>query len=341
MVVTNSLTGGGAERSMNLVSNELVRRNWTVSLVPINNSPADKVIPRCEIFPLKRKWKGGIKNTLLAFFAFNHVVKAWKPDLIILNCDLPELFGAMLPKRHKFIVIEHASNPWGNRAPLGKLVRKILKVRKAQWVAVSSHLTIWPGKWNPDVFLSNPLMPASRRDLQFQTLKRLVFVGRLSPEKRPKDAILIAKESKFSLVMIGDGLLRDELEEVVNREALDVDFKGRLEDPWEEVQAGDLILVPSAFEGDGLVVIEAIQRGIPILISDIPDFRRFKIYEANYCARVEEFIHKVRFFTNDLTQLVVPQDISELIITSRSIEAVGDAWVTFLERRIFPVNSKS
>jgi hypothetical protein len=118
MVVTNSLTGGGAERSMNLMCNELIRRNWTVSLVPINDSPADKVTPTCEIFALKRDWNSGIKNTLLAFLAFSRAVRIWKPDLIILNCDLPELFGAMLVRKQKFVVIEHASNPWGSRVPL-------------------------------------------------------------------------------------------------------------------------------------------------------------------------------------------------------------------------------
>ena len=334
MVVTNSLTGGGAERSMNLMCNELTRRNWTVSLVPINDSPADKVTPSCEIFALKRDWKSGIKSTLRAFFAFNRAVKTWKPDLIILNCDLPELFGAMLVKKQNFVVIEHASNPWGSRVPLGKLVRKILKIKKAQWAAVSSHLTIWPGKWKPDVFLSNPLVPTSRRDLQFQPLKRLVFVGRLSPEKRPNDAIRIAKESKHNLVVIGDGLLRAELEDKVSREALDVYFLGRLEDPWVELKSGDLLLVPSAFEGDGLVVIEALQRGIPILISDIPDFRRFGFSETNYCVGVEGFVRKIEFFRNDLTQLVVPKDVSDLIVTPRSIEVVGDLWITFLEGRI-------
>ena len=36
MVVTNSLAGGGAERSMNLLVNELASRGMALSLVPIN-----------------------------------------------------------------------------------------------------------------------------------------------------------------------------------------------------------------------------------------------------------------------------------------------------------------
>jgi glycosyltransferase involved in cell wall biosynthesis len=330
MIVTNSLTGGGAERSMNLVCNELTRRKWTVSLVPINEGASDRVIPKCEVFELKRDWQGGLVKTLIAFLAFNRVVRSWKPDLIVLNCDLPELFGALLLKKQKFVVIEHASNPWGGRTDLGKVVRKILKFRKAKWAAVSSHLTIWPEMSEPGACLPNPLMPASRTDFQNITLNRLVFVGRLSPEKRPINAIEIAKESKYKLVMIGEGLLRSELEKVVNREGLDVDFLGRLQDPWELIGSGDLLLIPSAFEGDGLVVIEALQRGLPILLSDIPDFRRFGFPERNYCVGIDEFVHTLKIFANDLSPLIVATDISESIVKPRSINVVGDVWVDFL-----------
>lgn len=332
MVVTNSLSGGGAERSMNLVCNELTRRKWTVSLVPINSSPPDKVIPNCEIFQLGREWQGGIIKTILAIRAFNCTVKFWKPDVIVLNCDLPELFGAMLIGKHNLVVLEHASNPWGQRVLLGKIVRKILEVRKTNWAAVSSHLTIWPGKKKPIVCLYNPLISMSSRNLQnqCQPLNRLAFIGRLSSEKRPIDAIQIAKQSKQKLVIIGEGLLRAELERKVQHESLNVDFLGRLDEPWAEIRVGDLLIIPSAFEGDGLVVIEALQLGLPILVSDINDFRRFGFSEINYCKGVDDFVGKIEVFANDLSLLVVSSEISESILKSRSIEIVGDTWEAFL-----------
>ena len=336
MVVTNSLTGGGAERSMNLVCNELTRRNWTVSLVPINESPPDKVVPNCEVFQLGREWKSGVRNTVLAFLAFNHIVKSWKPDLIVLNCDLPEFFGALLMGKQKFVVLEHASNPWGQRVVLGKLIRRVLQARKANWAAVSSHLTIWPGRKKPDACLHNPLMSVPNRILQNEilVLNRLMFIGRLSPEKRPIDAIQIARKSKQKIVVIGEGPLRAELEKKVQDEILSVDFLGRLDEPWAEIKVGDLLIIPSAFEGDGLVVIEALQRGLPILVSDINDFRRFGFPESNYCKTVDDFVQKIEIFKNDLSPLIVPIEISESILKLRSIEIVGDAWEVFLNNTI-------
>lgn len=332
MIVTNSLSGGGAERSMNLVCNELTRRNWTVSLVPINISPPDKVDPKCEIFQLGRDWQGGIIKTILALVAFNRTVNFWKPDVIILNCDLPELFGSLLIGKHNLVVLEHASNPWSKRMVLGKVVRRILEVRRTKWAAVSSHLTIWPYGKKPAVCLSNPLIFASNRNLQnrIQALNRITYIGRLSPEKRPIDAIDIAKKSKLKLTIIGEGQLRAELENRVLDEKLNVDFLGRLDEPWTEIKVGDLLIVPSASEGDGLVVIEALQLGLPILVSDISDFRRFGFSESNYCKTVDDFVRKIEIFKSDLSPLVVSREISDPILKPRSIEIVGDTWEVFL-----------
>ena len=43
MIVTNSLSGGGAERSMNIVSNEMHMRKWPTILVALNSGPRDLV----------------------------------------------------------------------------------------------------------------------------------------------------------------------------------------------------------------------------------------------------------------------------------------------------------
>ncbi len=47
-IVTNSLSGGGAERAMNLVCAELsesLKNEIEITLVPINNGPKDLVEP--------------------------------------------------------------------------------------------------------------------------------------------------------------------------------------------------------------------------------------------------------------------------------------------------------
>ena len=334
MIVTNSLTGGGAERSMNLVCNELTKRGWSVSLMPINSGPPDLIVPTCEVFPLDRKWKDGIKKTMLALKDMNLIVKSWRPDIIILNCDLPELFGVFLLGKHHLVAIEHTTNPWAQRLILGRIVRRILTFRMVTWVAVSTHLTIWPSGSKPSEVLQNPVTPS--REINSHTtngsINRLVYLGRLSSEKRPELALEIALSTCLKIVVIGEGVMRNKLEHQAMRESIKANFLGRVDNPWLEVQAGDLLIVPSAFEGDGLVVLEGLQHNIPMLLADIPDFRRFRLPDKNYCANLSDFVTRIGDFKDRPEELRVPIALTKSLLVERNLEVIGSAWEAFLEQ---------
>ena len=334
MIVTNSLTGGGAERSMNLVANELSRRGWAVSLVPINAGPPDIVTPICEVFPLERKWKGGVWGTVAAMKRFNGIVGSWNPDVLVLNCSLPELFGTILIRKSQLVVVEHASAPWGFRTVLGRVVRRLLQGRKTIWVAVSSHLKIWPNQKSPFCIMQNPAIPLTQGVLNLpkSEIKRLVFIGRLSPEKRPEIALELAHRSVIDLVVIGDGDLRASLEERALTMATKVIFRGQISNPWLEIQSNDLLIIPSLFEGDGLVVIEALQRNVPMLLAEIVGFRRFGFPEVNYCVDVDEFCAKVEAYRTDISKLLIHSEIADKITSPRSLQLVGDSWEAFLNQ---------
>lgn len=336
MIVTNSLTGGGAERSMNIVSNELTRRGWSVALVPINSSEPDLVNPNCEIFALDRQWRGSILNTLSAYSKFNRVVRSWKPDVLVLNCDLPELFGALLLRKQFIVIVEHINFAWSGRVIFGKIIRNILAMRGGVWVAVSSHLGIWPTGKPPYAVLQNPLTPSIEtieKTAVASHLERLVYIGRLtSLQKRPQFMLEIGAAIGIGVEIIGDGLMRDTLQEEVATKDLRVNFSGQVRDPWSRIQPGDLLIIPSAYEGDGLVVVEGMQKGVPMLLSDIPDFRRFNLPERNYCRTVGDFITRIDEYREELHLLVVPEDIEGPILASRSPEVVGDSWERFLKQ---------
>jgi glycosyltransferase involved in cell wall biosynthesis len=333
MFVTNSLTGGGAERAMNLASNELSRRDWAIALVPINSGPSDFIEPVSEVFPLGRKWRGGFLGTVYSFIQFNIVVRSWKPDVVVLTCDLPEFFGAFLLASKKLVIVEEASYPWGTRENFGRIVRKMLAIRQVRTIAASSHLKIWPNRVLPDAVIENAITPFDvshgPRGVDCETM-RLNFIGRLSAEKRPDWFIEVCKIGGFKGRVIGDGVMKQVLIDNVNTKGVDVEFSGFLKDPWAVLQEKDLLIAPSAFEGDGLVVIEAIKHGVPLLISDIPDFRRFRLPERNYCKDVPAFVRRASDYMNKLNELVVPGNVAIEILESRSTDTVGDKWEAFL-----------
>jgi glycosyltransferase involved in cell wall biosynthesis len=253
---------------------------------------------------------------------------------VILNCDLPELFGALLLKKKTLVVVEHSSLAWSTRPSPGKAVRKILKMRGAIWVAVSPKLKIWPTGESPKEVIQNPLMPPVEKAAPSPSnspVKRLVFIGRLTPEKQPERIIEIGKHTALPVEVIGDGFLLDSLKKKANSEALPVTFHGRMRNPWSFLTVGDLLLVPSSSEGDGLVVVEGMREGVPLLLSDILDFRRFELPARNYCRSVNDFVERINEYKADVQALVVPSEISEPILQSRSPQVVGNTWVKFLE----------
>lgn len=336
MILTNSLTGGGAERSMNLVCNELAKRGWPIALVPINAGPNDEVIPTCEVFPLERKWQGTLANTASAIWRLNKEVKVWNPDVIVLNCDLPELFGALLLSHRQLIAVEHINRPWITRLTLGRIVRQILKFRKVKWVAVSAHLSIWPTGEIPDSVVLNSISTASiqvhskSNPTRSNEIRRLFFVGRLAPQKRPDWLLEIGKQTNLPMEVIGEGLMRSSLEDRARQFEVKANFRGQITQVWEQVVDGDLLIVPSEYEGDGLVVIEGIQKGLPMLLADIPDFRRFGLPDKNYCKDVNDFTKRIDSFRTNQVELLVPEDISRKILASRSMMAVGNMWEDYI-----------
>ena len=337
MFVTNSLSGGGAERAINLVVNELVVRNVEVSLVPINAGQEDSVKPTCPIFHVQRTWKSGLIQTAFSLIRFNSIVRVWKPDVLVLNCDIPELFGLLSFNRSKIIVVEHANPAWSTRPTFGKLIRNLMRLRKPKWVAVSEHLRIWPWNENPDRILVNSII--FNDDIQNKKsavnhasqVKRLLYVGRLaSAQKRPQIVIEVAASTGLPVLFIGDGEMRVPLEELASNFGVSAEFAGYRINPWEIFQGGDLLIVPSAWEGDGLVVVEALLNNTPLLLSDIQDFKRFNLPASAYCRSAEEYVNKIKN-SESIREFVIPATNAASVLRTRSIAMVGDNWIDLLK----------
>lgn len=344
MIVTNSLSGGGAERSMNLLCNILTSRGWTVSLIPINSSNEDLVELDCQVFPINRIWKGGVVNSFKSFWSFNQIVHDWNPEIVILNCDLPELFGALMLSRKQLIAVEHINHPWKGRRLLGRIVRFILRLRSVKWIAVSNHFFIWPGNKSPAKVIKNSINQGSHKvssNLFMErniALKRLIFIGRLAPQKRPDRAIEVASACKIRLEIFGTGKQENYLRQLAQSLGMNAHFNSYRSDLWELIEVGDLLLVPSEYEGDGLVVVEGLSAGIPMLISDIPDFRRFGFPDINYCGSLEEFMERISLHKDSLENLLIPRIIADSILQERSSISVGDSWEEFF-RNCFKIDS--
>jgi len=100
-----------------------------------------------------------------------------------------------------------------------------------------------------------------------------ICVGRLTPFKNQKFLVKVAKEIKgddFNILIIGDGDEYENLKSQIEKEKLEDKVKLLGFVPSDEIpyylKASDIFLYPSLKEGFGIVVLEAMASGLPVVI---------------------------------------------------------------------------
>ncbi len=114
-----------------------------------------------------------------------------------------------------------------------------------------------------------------RKELCIEGKYILGHVGRMEPVKNHKFLISIFNEiSKLIpeavLLLVGDGRVREQVEEQIRDLNLQkkVMLLGKRDDANMMMQAMDILLLPSLFEGFPMVLVEAQTSGLPCIVSD-------------------------------------------------------------------------
>lgn len=109
----------------------------------------------------------------------------------------------------------------------------------------------------------------------------VLFVGSLTPRKAPdilvKAMSLVLKRCPDSLLLfVGDGYYRKELEALAKEYGIleNVVFMGFVDDDNKKLcySAADIFVLPSRSEGFGIVLLEALAYGLPLIVSDLEVF---------------------------------------------------------------------
>lgn len=317
---------------MNLLANYLIDEGCEVTLFAANKSAPDLVKPKFQIIDGSRALTSGLVGTLPMILKFRQHLVTNNYDWVILNCELPELLGVFTPFSNKLILVEHNERPWLGRSLLGYFVRQILAARKSINVSVSTHTLMWPRRRTPDFIIPNMVLtPPSVQISKSSKLKRLVFIGRLTEQKNPMMFIDIVKESGLSGVLIGEGALRGDLQSVIDEKHLPCQIIGQQIDPWKMVDSGDLLVIPSRSEGDGLVFIEAVNNGVPVIVSKIPAFLKYSLQDNFYAEHVQDFITKIDRIKENPIENQVGLIESKRILGDRNSDILGVKWRQILK----------
>lgn len=204
---------------------------------------------------------------------------------------------------HSTMVDENNRAIRGIKIVLHKLCRRYVKKNAniklacsnsaAKWLFGKESVTIIPNGFDVDRFaFSEQKRTECRKHLNLGDKFVLCSVGRLAYPKNPLFTIdiyqeILKREKNSVLLFVGEGELHSEIENYARENQLDsnqVILLGNRSDIPELLSASDIFLLPSRFEGLGIVYMEAQASGMPVFASDMVPEEAF----------VTNLIHKVR-----------------------------------------------
>ncbi len=157
----------------------------------------------------------------------------------------------------------------------------------------------------------------------------LLFVGRLSPQKNLQN-LLAALEGipKVDLLVIGTGELLHPLERFAAQKKLSVKFLGNV--PYAElpeyIRNADIFVLPSLYEGNPKVLLEAMACGAPVLATSVSGIKNIIVpFENGYlCDTSVEALHAalLAFIPDRALQQKLGAHAHQLVQTQYSVESI-------------------
>jgi glycosyltransferase involved in cell wall biosynthesis len=294
-LVIASLGRGGAERTASELANAWAERGEEVTLITLERDdvPAYTLHPTIVVRQLKvREGKAkhilhGVVRNIKVVHALRRAVRGSEPDLVVSFMDIPNVLTLLASRGLDIpvIITEHVHPAYHYIGWHWQILRRLVYRHADALVCVSQPLLEWfqsrmqvrgcvvPNPVGPGPSRKSPLDRQSKDD----TGHLIVGMGRLV-EQKGFDLLIeafsrvAARHSNWSLKILGDGPLRDQLEAQVQRLGLTgrVGFTGALADPFIVLRAADLFVFSSRYEGFGNALCEAMACGLPAISFDCP-----------------------------------------------------------------------
>ena len=284
-ILVDCLTGGGAEKAASLVSKSFHEANFHVSIIAMQGEidydfkgdlydlsgifhkiPFFKSLKK--MFVLKKTW-----NKINADFYLDFRIKS--------NSFRELMFHFFIYDIKKTVLTIHSSRIH-NYMPRHILFYKLYNRAKSVVVVSEGiydatkrlfdfdNLEYIPNFYDSDIFLK------SEESIQPLNGKYIIAVGRLKNEVKQFDKLILAYKDSLPakkgipLFILGRGKDKEVLEEIVLKNNLSniVKLLGFKNNPYPYIKSSQFLLLSSKLEGFGIVLIEALALGVPVISFD-------------------------------------------------------------------------
>ncbi|MBD3655380.1 glycosyltransferase family 4 protein [Marinobacter sp.] len=186
----------------------------------------------------------------------------------------------------RLIYTEHSTTNKRRKIPLLWVIERLLYARYTRIICISQgvydSLANWVGPNISERLVTIPngarIYSLAKRLPLEKRLPRLVSVGSLTSRKNFATAIHAIAQLRNeidSYTIVGEGPERRDLEHIIESEQLEGKVKliGWFDDIEVHLGAADIQLIPSLWEGFGLVAVEGMSTGLPVVASNVDGLR--------------------------------------------------------------------
>ncbi len=320
--LVNSLSNGGAERVVSNMANEMAKNGLKVFILTVYNDVTYDFHDNIEIISLsKRKLNKYKKIGYLPFLVhrlnqyLNHIFKNYEVKLITSHLLYSNLLSRLSKYRQKTIQVVHIPyqpydkhNHWLFQKGIQFLYNHTPIVTVSNG-CMHELLDIYHVKTKKITTIYNPinLFEIQKKSQEKLQIKKpyILFVGRLSEQKRPELMLDIFYQGKFyenyHLYYLGTGPLEKSLQEKVKNFHLEesVTLKGWCSNVYPYMKSASILVNTSSYEAFPMILIEALACNCKIVSFDIP-YGPNEILKDDlscYLARnqnIEDMIQKIR-----------------------------------------------
>lgn len=268
-----SMTGGGAERVISLLANEIAL-NEKVLLVTISSQPSYyRLHPNVIQESLNHKGKSkyvlfGLTKNIGYLFELSRIIR--RNNISRLICFMPtaNLLGVLVGKLNRaHVTISERSDPlvysYGIRGTLRKYVYRYAD----KLVVQTEHIRKYYSSYMPINKIEIIANPVNLVDVPANEKKNIILsVGRLDENKNQRliiEAFASLKNEDWRLVICGDGEIRADLELLISERNVtkNVKLTGAISNLDEYYSKAKIFAFASKSEGFPNVILEAMSYG--------------------------------------------------------------------------------
>lgn len=287
--VLQELAIGGSGRIVSMVSSHLVQQGWKVTVFAFEDPKTEPYYPhhpqvrlvRLGVKSAKFAKLGGFAEAAISVNLLRKHFKTAEPDLIVSFLPRTNILSVIAARGLNMPVIVSERD----KASLQKV--SLIWSQLRRWTYPRAHGLVTMSKRAMEHVpramckrywvIPNPAVLSLETQASRSGGRTITAIGRLVPQKRfdlliRAFSLIAARHPDWRLVIWGEGPERDKLERQRARHRLEhrISMPGVSVSPGGWLATSDIFVLPSRFEGAGLVLGEAMAAGLPVVSFDCP-----------------------------------------------------------------------